>query len=237
METSGQFLNTKFIFPTLPNNLVLRENLTRRLNEGSSKKLILVYAPAGYGKSTLVNAWLRSILDSNSQNKASWLSLSQQDDDPAIFFTYLIKSLQTIDRNIGNWALSLLHTPEIPFEAVSTSLINNLTAFKLPCYIVLDDYHWISHDIIHTGLTYLIDHLPPNAQIILISREAPPLPLYRLRVYDDLVELDQQDLKFSITETGSFLKDFMGLILNDELIQVIQNKTEGWVAGLQIAAL
>ncbi len=237
MEIGSQFLNTKIITPELPRNFILRDHLFTRLDEGRSKRLVVVYAPAGYGKSTLINSWLRSAQEKDPEFRASWLSLGSHDDDPAVFFSYFIKSLQTIDSSIGAWALSLMTVAEIQAENIITSLINDLGTVDHPCAVVLDDYHWISQPAIHKGIVYLVDHLPRNVQIIIISREAPPLPLYRMRIYGELAEFDMQDLKFSLAETRSFLKDFMGLILSDELTQNIQRKTEGWVAGLQIAAL
>ena len=238
MGNSFQLLYTKLIIPPLPVNLVQRQTLFNKINSDQLAKLILVCAPAGYGKSTLINSWVNTLKNAGGAgDEVAWFSIDLQDNIPALFFSYLIKAIQQIDGQVGLNAQSLLNFPKVPVESMVTSLINDLTLMDQRVKIVLDDYHYITDETIHHALNYLIDHLPSNVQLVVMSREAPPFPLHRLRVYHQVIEIDQHDLQFSLGEAISFLKDFMGLTLSLEYIQTILKHTEGWVAGLQIAAL
>jgi LuxR family transcriptional regulator, maltose regulon positive regulatory protein len=238
MGNSFQLLNTKIVIPALPQNVVQRHVLFNKMESDPLAKLILICAPAGYGKSTLANSWFQHARGkSGAAEGVAWYSIELQDNLPALFFSYLIKALQQIDPALGSKAQTFLAYPETPLESLVALLINDLAQSQRRIKIVLDDYQYISDETIHPAINYLVDHLPPQVQLVITSREAPPLALHRMRVYHHLIEIDQHDLRFSLSETVSFLKDFMGLPLSHEVIQSLLQHTEGWVAGLQIAAL
>lgn len=208
------------------------------INAEPAAKLILVWAPAGYGKTVLINSWVHCILQQQAlENSIAWFSIDFQDDSPQVFFAYLIKALQRIDPAIGCDAQPLLSFPKLPVESAITSLINDLCQVEHPLKIILDDYHCISDGDIHHAIDYLIDNLPAHVQLAVTSREKPPLALHRLRIYNQLIEIDQHDLRFSFPDATTFLNGFVGYTLSREFVQSIFKNTEGWVAGLQIAAL
>ncbi|MBN2003650.1 MAG: hypothetical protein JXA21_09865 [Anaerolineae bacterium] len=247
-------LKTKLFIPPVRAERVPRPRLLAQLNAGVQRKLILVAAPAGFGKTTLVAEWLADfglpILDfraevdemtrkSKIQNlKSCWLSLDTADNDPARFWTYLIAALQTACPDLGETALAMLQTPQpSPIEAILTDLINEIAALPSPLLLALDDYHLIEARPIHEAVTFLLDHLPSTLHIALLTRADPPLPLARLRVRDQLTELRAADLRFTDDEAAAFLNDVMGLALTAQDIAALETRTEGWIAGLQLAAL
>ena len=230
---SASVLATKFYIPPLRVNVVLRSRLTERLYEGMRHKLTLISSPAGFGKTTLLSEWV-----AGSGHPAAWFSLDEGDDDPARFWSHFIAALQTLFPNIGMRTSGALQSPQAPsIEAILTSLINEITSIPDDFIFVLDDYHVVDSKRIDDGLTFLIERLPPQMHLVIATREDPSLPLARLRARDHLVELRVKDLRFTESETADFLNRTMGLRLSPEDIAALETRTEGWIAGLQMAAL
>jgi LuxR family maltose regulon positive regulatory protein len=228
-----ELLRTKLFIPRPRKNLVARSRLIERLNAGLDKKLSLIAAPAGFGKTTLLSEWIPQ-----SPNCVTWLSLDKDDNDPVKFWAYFIKSLQGLQAELGAGAYSLLHSPQVPpITSILTSLINDIAAFPNTFSMVLDDYHVIEFHAIHEDLTFLIEHQPTNMHLAITTRMDPSLPLARLRARNRLDELRANDLRFTANESAVFLNDVMGLSLSAEEIIALETRTEGWIAGLQIAAL
>jgi len=226
-------LATKLYIPPPRNNAVLRSHLIERLNEGLRRKLTLVSAPAGFGKTTLLSGWITSC-----QQPAAWLSLDEGDNDPARFWSHVIAALQTLFPNIGEGAMDTLQSPQLPaIESILTSLLNEITALPDDFVLILDDYHIIDSKPIGAALTFLIERLPPHMHLVIATREDPDLPLARLRARDQLTELRVKDLRFTEQEAAEFLNWAMGLHLTAEDIAALDTHTEGWIAGLQLAAL
>ena len=233
-------LSTKLYAPPMRPDLVPRTHLTRRLNQGLpdqgggfARKLTLICAPAGFGKTTLATEWLHSL-----EEPFSWLSLEEGDNDPARFFAYLVASLQTTDPAIGRAAQAMTQSPQPPPpEALLPSLINDIAASPTPFLLVLDDYHVIRSLPIHQQLTFLLEHQPPIVHLIVVSREDPPLPLPRLRARGHLVEIRQEDLRFGPDEAAEFLRRATRCELSPGEVAALHRRTEGWIAGLQLAAL
>jgi len=231
MPTS--ILATKLSIPRLRPNVVSRPRLLERLNEGLHCKLILISAPAGFGKTTLVSEWV-----AGCQRPAAWLSLDEGDNDPTRFLTYLVAALQTIAATIGEGVLGVLHSPQpSPTASILTALLNDLTTISDHFVLVLDDYHVLDAKPIDHALTFLLDHLPPHMHLVIATREDPPLPLARLRVGGHLIELRAVDLRFTPSEAAAFLNQVMGLNLEAPDIAALETRTEGWIAGLQLAAI
>ena len=227
-------LSTKLHVPRPRAQLVQRSHLVERLQQGMAGPLTLVSAPAGFGKTTLLSQWL-----SESGTPAAWLSLEPEDNDPTRFLSYLIAALQTLDFQIGTTALALLHTPQpAPPETVLAVLTNDLTGRDADDFVlVLDDYHVITAEPIHRGMSFLLEHVPPQMHLLLASRADPPFPLARLRAGGQLCEVRATNLRFGAAEARAFLQTVMGLDLPPEGIALLEHRTEGWIAGLQLAAL
>ena len=203
------------------------------------RKLTLISAPAGFGKTTLVSEWATAC-----RRPTAWLSLDEGDSDPLRFLAYLIAALQTVSQNFGAGSLAMLQSPQpSPIESILTPLLNELSTHSDPCLLVLDDYHLIETPSVDASmsvdaaLTFLVEHLPPQLHLVIATREDPPLPLARLRVRGQLTELRANDLRFTPAEAATFLNQVMGLNLSAEEIAALENRTEGWIAGLQLAAL
>src|SRR5438128_4110770 len=229
-------LETKFYVPKSRRGLVPRPRLSDRLNRGAESKLTLVSAPAGFGKTTLLaDCVAAGAVDART---VTWLSLDQSDNHPASFWTYLIAALQTAEPHTGASAISLLQSPQPPpIEAVLTLLLNELGGMSTDLVLVLDDYHVIDARDIHDGMVFLLDHLPPRLHLVIASRADPPLPLARLRARGELVEIRAADLRFTPDEAAVYLNQGMGLDLPAHDIAVLDERTEGWIAALQLAAL
>ncbi len=227
-------LATKLYLPRLRPNVVFRSRLLERLNEGLHHKLTLISAPAGFGKTTLVSEWL-----AGGARPAAWLSLDEEgENDPARFLAYLVAALQTIAANIGEGVLSALQSSQPPpTEAILTALLNEITTLPDNFVLVLDDYHVIDAKPVDIALTYLVEHLPPQMHLVIATREDPQLPLTRLRARGQLTELRAADLRFTASEAAAFLTQGMGLSLSAADIARLSDRTEGWIAGLQLAAL
>jgi LuxR family maltose regulon positive regulatory protein len=228
-----ELLRTKLFIPRPRKNLVSRPRLVDQLNAGLDKKLTLIAAPAGFGKTTLLSEWIPK-----SPRRVTWLFLDEGDNDPAQFWAYFIASLQGLHPDLGASALALIQSPQAPpLKSILTELINDLTDFSDPVASVLDDYHFIDSQPIHEALSFLIDHLPSNAHLIITTREDPPLPLARLRARDHLTEIRALDLRFTPEETDAFLRNVMGLELSKQEVAALEDRTEGWAVGLQLAGL
>ena len=231
-------LATKLYIPPPRPNVVLRSRLIERLNEGLRRKLTLISAAAGFGKTTLISEWVADCERLEPKVRVAWLSLDEGDNDPARFLTYLITALQTIVPKIGEGLLAMLQSPQPPSsESILTSLLNEITTVSDNFILVLDDYHVIDAQPVDQVFTFLVEHLPPQMHLVIASREDPPLPLARLRVRDQLIELRALDLRFTPAEAAEFLNRVMGLSLSAEDIAALENRTEGWIAGLQLAAI
>jgi LuxR family maltose regulon positive regulatory protein len=240
-DVSGEtfLLNTKFHIPSPAPTLVARPHLTRWIDEGAQKKLTLLCAPAGFGKTSLLAEWC-AWRASQSKHPAAlaWVSLDASENDPGQFWRYVLVALHRLAPQIGEEALLLLQSPEPPsMELILTSLINSLAAGTEEVVLVLDDYHVIEAPPIHQALTFLLDHLPSQVHLILASRSDPPLPLSRLRSRGQLCELRSDELRFRLAEAEVFLHKATGRSLPAEAVAVLSQRTEGWIAGLQLAAL
>jgi LuxR family maltose regulon positive regulatory protein len=228
-----ELLSTKLFIPRPRSNLVSRPRLIERLNISQDRKLTLIAAPAGFGKTTLLSEWIPQ-----SPRCVTWLSLDEGDNDPVRFWIYVIASLGQMHPDLGLSALAILQSPKAPLiQSILTVLINDIAKFTDSFSTVLDDYHVIDSQPIHDGLAYLIDHLPDNIHLVITTRIDPPLPLGRLRARDQLTEIRAKDLRFKGDESVTFLNKVMGLKLSVEEVKALDVQTEGWVAGLQIAAL
>jgi LuxR family maltose regulon positive regulatory protein len=227
------FLATKLFIPPLRAGAVRRPRLIDRMNQGLNGKLILISAPPGFGKTTLVSEWVASV-----ERPVAWLSLDEADGDPNRFLAYLVAALQTITEKTGAKALALLQSPQPPpVESILTTFLNDLMIIPEPLALVLDDYHVINAPAVDQALTFLLDHLPPQMTIAMTTREDPNLPLPRLRVRGQLTEIRAADLRFTPAEATGFFNQTMGLQLTAADIDALENRTEGWIAGLQMAAL
>jgi LuxR family maltose regulon positive regulatory protein len=239
MSQSDLLLVTKLYIPPASHNLVSRPRLTARMNEGLRHTLTLVSAPAGFGKTTLLSEWVRRRRDEKAPSPPiAWVSLDGGDNDPVRFWAYFIAALETLQSGIGESAMALLHaSPPPPVEMFLTSLINAVAAIPRDFALILDDYHVIESQTVHDAVAFLLDHLPPAMHLIIASRADPPLPLSRLRARGQLVEVRAADLRFAPDEAAAFLNQVMGLGLTPEHIATLESRTEGWIAGLQLAAL
>src|SRR6266487_553787 len=232
-EKVTPILATKLYLPGLRPNVVSRPRLLERLNEGLHRKLTLISAPAGFGKTTLVSEWVAFI-----ERPTAWLSLDEGENDPARFLAYLVAALQTIVATIGEGVLGVLQSPQPPPpEAILTALLNEITTLPDHFVLVLDDYHVLDAKPVDIALTYLVEHLPPQMHLVIATREDPQLPLARLRARSHLTELRAGDLRFTASEAAAFLNQVMGLSLSATDIAALEDHTEGWIAGLQLAAL
>jgi LuxR family maltose regulon positive regulatory protein len=226
-------LATKLYIPPHRLKVVLRPRLIERLNEGMHCKLTLISASAGFGKTTLVSEWV-----AGSERPVAWLSLDEGDSDPTRFLTYLVAALQTIAADIGKGVLAILQSPQPPpIESILIALLNEITTVPDNFILVLDDYHIIDSKPVDNALTFLLEHLPPQMHLVIATREDPQFPLARLRARCQLTELRAADLRFTPAEAAEFLNQMMGLSLSAENIAALEARTEGWVAGLQLAAL
>jgi LuxR family transcriptional regulator, maltose regulon positive regulatory protein len=235
---STTILSTKLYVPLPRPKVVLRPHLIERLNEGLrqnqgfGRKLTLISAPAGFGKTTLVSEWV-----AGCGRPVAWLSLDEGDSDPTCFLAYVIAALQTVAPKIGEGVLVALQSPQPPpTESILTNLLNEITTIPNNFVLVLDDYHVLDAKPVDNALTFLLEHLPPQMHVVIATREDPNLPLARLRARGQLTELRATDLRFTTAEAAEFINR-MGLNLSGEDIAALENRTEGWVASLQLAAL
>lgn len=224
---------TKLFSPPLRPEVIHRPHLTMCLEEGRQRQLTLISAPAGFGKTTLVSEWI-----AGSGQPVAWLSLDVDDNDITRFLRYLVYSLQTVLINIGDGLLGMLEAPQPPPpEFVLTTLLNEISSVSDHFFLILDDYHVIDAKPVSDALAFLLEHLPQQMHLVIATREDPSLPLARLRARGQLTELRAADLRFSFSEATVFLSQVMSLNLSDKDIADLENRTEGWIAGLQLAAV
>jgi LuxR family maltose regulon positive regulatory protein len=228
-------LETKLYVPRPPADRIARPRLIDAMSSGAAGKLTVVVAPAGFGKTTLVAAWLANTFGTDAP--AGWLSLDPSENEPATFWAYVITALQRVNPGVGAHALSQLQSPKPPpIDAILTSLINEVDALDRDFTLVLDDYHVIDTEAIHGAMTFLVDRLPPRMHLVIASRSEPPLALARLRARGELAELRGADLRFTVEEAAAFLRA-MSLDVSARDVEALERRTEGWIAGLKLAAL
>jgi LuxR family maltose regulon positive regulatory protein len=213
--------------------LVQRTHLIEKLNRTADRKLTLISAPAGFGKTTLLGEWI-----SDSEIPVAWISLDKGDNDPVQFIHYLVGALQSIDVTIGEAAQTMLRYPKKPpIKSIMANLIRDIANIRNDCVLVLDDYHAIDTKEIHNIVESLLDYLPGKMRLVLATRVDPPLPLARLRGRNQMTELRVTDLSFTHDETVVFFNKMMNMGLTKQEIAILESRTEGWIAGLQLAAL
>ena len=239
LQIAPPLLKTKLHIPHRRPDMVPRSLLIKQLNERIQRKLTLITAPAGYGKTNLASEWIHSLQsEDTSNNRITWLSLEEADSEPIRFLSYVITALQQVAPEIGVGALSLFEMAQSPpINTVLNELINDIAGLDYHIMLVLDDYHVISHPEIHEALLYLVEHQPHQMHLVITSREDPPLPLPRLRARGEMAEIRMHDLRFSLDETTQFFSHSMKLDLESEVIGVLEARTEGWIAGLQLAGI
>lgn len=235
---SHPLIETKLYLPSPRAGLVARPRLRQRLGAGLTARLLLVSAPAGFGKTTLLVDWLASLETGDDGVRATWLSLDPGDNDPARFWRYLVAALRMAVPGVAEDTLALLGDSQTPrAEALLTAVVNDVAASEAEVVLLLDDYHVIDSPAVHEGMTFLLAHLPPRLHLVLASRVDPPLPLARLRARGELVEIRAADLRFTAEEASAYLNDIMGIGLAPQDVQALEGRTEGWIAALQLAAL
>ena len=226
-------LSTKLYYPSLQTSWVKRERLIGKLNECFSAKLTIVSAPAGFGKTTLLSEWIEQ-----SKHKVGWVSLDSGDNDPKRFLTYCIAALQRVQPDFGENSESLIQSPQqVSPESIITAFINEINESLKESVLILDDYHVIDSTEVHQSLSFFIEHLPQNLHLIVSGRHDPPIPLSRLRARKHLLEVRESDLRFTTEETISFFKTTMGLELTKGEVETLEERTEGWIASLQLAGI
>ncbi|HSB03016.1 MAG TPA: AAA family ATPase, partial [Anaerolineales bacterium] len=232
---ANSLLSTKLHTPRTRANAVSRPRLAEKLLAGVNRpgSFVLLSGPAGFGKTTLLSEFVAEL-----QRPVAWVSLDEGDNDPIRFWTYLLTACQSIRRGIGESGLALLQSPQpLPDETLPTILINDLVRLGADLVLVLDDYHTIQNQTIHSALSFLLDHLPDKLHLVISTRIDPPWPVARFRARDQLVEIRALDLRFTTGETAAFLNQVMGLNLSSENVAALEARTEGWIASLQLAAL
>jgi LuxR family maltose regulon positive regulatory protein len=227
-----ELLATKLNIPRA-RDLLGRSRLIERLNQGTARELVLVCTPAGFGKTTLLADWATS-----TRRLVGWLSLDPEDNDPMRFWRYVVAALDRVVGGLADQVFPLLTPPGVmDGQGVVTALANQLQAAPEEVALVLDDYHAIESRLVHDGMAFLLDHLPPQLHVVISSRSDPPLPLARLRARGQLAELRAADLRFTPEEASALLREAWGLDLAAEAIAALEARTEGWGVGLQLAAL
>ena len=229
-------LETKLYAPRARSGLVPRPRLIDAVRQGVGRKLTIVVAPAGFGKTTLLAKWLADA--EGAEKTAGWVSLDPSENDPGAYWAYVIRALQTMHPTVGTHALSLLQSSHPPsVESMLTALINEIDRIDRDFTLILDDYHVIEAASIHSAMTFLLDHLPRRMHLVIASRSEPPLALPRLRARGELTELRVADMRFTLDEASTFLNQVMTLGLSASDTARLEKRTEGWIAGLKLAAL
>ncbi|MGE0158644.1 MAG: LuxR C-terminal-related transcriptional regulator [Gemmatimonadales bacterium] len=235
-ESPASLLDTKLYAPKRRPGAVPRARLVARLAEGARGKLTLLSAPAGFGKTSLLAEWLGG--EDGAPGRSAWVSLDATENDPTLFWSYVITALQRAGLDVGRESLSSLYAADpTPIEQALTGLINELDELEQDVVLVLDDYHVVGDARVHAQTAFLLDHLPARMHVVIASRVAPPLPVARLRARGELTEIEAGDLRFTQNEAGAFLRDSMALDVSERDVATLEQRTEGWAAGLQLAAL
>ncbi|PKO14082.1 MAG: hypothetical protein CVU39_16000 [Chloroflexi bacterium HGW-Chloroflexi-10] len=233
LEQRKHLLRTKFFVPPIRSSHIARPRLSDLIDCGLDRALILVSAPAGYGKTTLISNWLKE-----KQIPSAWISLDGGDNDPIRFLQYLLAALIPMAPGIEDDGFGMLQGGQpAQFESVINLLTNELASFSAPFVLVLDDLHMIQSEAVFKILAYLLEHLPPQMHLAILTRIDPPLPLARLRVRNQLLDIRADQLRFTQNEIAAFLSDAIGLTLSGNDLSALETRTEGWIAGLQLAAL
>jgi LuxR family maltose regulon positive regulatory protein len=238
METP--LLATKLYVPAPPPHVVPRPRLLQRIDAGLAPhvRLTLLSAPAGFGKTTLLGEWIAHTAEREPDTRFAWLSLDEADEDPARFLSYVVAALQRVHADVGVDALHLLHGGQAPsYEPALTALVNDLSETLGETFVILDDYHAIDSKPVNGILAFLVDRAPPQLRLVIATRFDPPLPLARLRSRGGLTEIRASDLRFTSEEAANFLNEVMGLRLSAKDVSALEQRTEGWIAGLQLAAV
>jgi LuxR family transcriptional regulator, maltose regulon positive regulatory protein len=234
-------LSTKLYIPPVRAGAIARPRLVETLLSGTRHpgSFTLLSGPAGFGKTTLLSEFVAQIQQAREPSiRAAWLSLDEGDNDPNRFWSYLIHACQPALGEAGENALAILRTPQpLPDDTLPTLLINGLTNQDLSLILILDDFHTIQNPALHTEILFLLDHLPQNLHLVISTRTDPPWPLARYRARNQLIEIRAHDLRFRLQEAAAFLNDTMGLSLSADALAALEERTEGWIAGLQLAAL
>jgi LuxR family maltose regulon positive regulatory protein len=232
-EQRDVLLATKFDIPRIRPDLLPRSHLVERLEEATTRELVLVSTPAGFGKTMLLASWARS-----SERPVAWLSLDGDDNDPVRFWRYIVAAVDRVHKGTGEQILSLLNPlAQATLNAVVTALVNELASRPGELVLALDDYHLIESHAVHDSLAFLLEHMSPGMHVVISSRSDPPIPLARFRARGQLAELRAADLRFTLEETAALLQGVWELNLPEESIAALEERTEGWVTGLQLAAL
>jgi LuxR family maltose regulon positive regulatory protein len=236
---TGPLLETKFHVPRRRRILVSRPRLNERLSSGAESALTLVSAPAGFGKTTLLTEWLAEWVAAApaGERLAAWVSLDERDNDPALFWRYLVSAFDAAAPGVGSSALALLPSSQPAAEAVLATLLNDLGAVQNDVVLVLDDFHVIEAHDVRDGMAFLLEHLPFHVRLVIAGRADPALPLARLRGRGELLEVRAADLRFTPDEAAAYLNEVMGLALTAGDVAALEGRTEGWIAALQLAAL
>ena len=232
---ASPLVETKLLLPQPRGDAVARPRLTELLDQGRERRLTLVSAPAGFGKTMLLAKGLTQ--PTGQRRPIAWVSLEEDDSQPARFWTYLVTAIQRALPEVGDGALALLATGQPSLDGVVATLINELATTATELDLVLDDYHLVDNPDLQPSVTYLLEHLPPHVHMLISTRVDPALPLARLRARGDLVEIRAADLRFTLAEVATYFNEVAALELTTSDIAALETRTEGWVAALQLAAL
>jgi len=233
-----ELLTTKFFIPGIQRHHIKRPELIEILNNGIQCKLTLVSAPAGFGKSMLLSEWIDNL--NSDEYICAWISLEKAENDSALFLAYIVGSLMKnrgITHAFGNSILNVIKTPNAPLREIMITLLNEIAESSFKIIVVIDDFHEIDSLPVHETLTFLIEHQPPTLHFAILTRDDPPLPLARLRAHNQLNELRAAELRFTTTQVNSFFRGIEGLNLSPEDISILEDRSEGWIVGMQLAAI
>ncbi len=233
--TYTSLITTKIVVPPARPHMVVRQRLLEVMEDAISRPLTLISAPAGFGKTTLITSWL---YETGNESRTAWLSLDQDDSDPVHFAYYMIATLQGIEPRVGRAPISLLGSLKMPgLKDLMSLLLNEIAAAQERILLVLDDYHTVRNPDIDSALSFLIERMPERLRLIVATREAPQLPLARWRTLERVAEIGLDELRFSYDEAVLFFRQTMGLNIDSRSARTLEARTEGWIAGLQMAAL